>query len=141
MTNSTVVRHMSSVEDYRARLASLQGSWDTLSLLSHLRGDGADMTDTRQAFEALADDLVRSLSEEIYKKFLLALKAKSQIAIDIIVRNLFERTADIGFLAIDADIRDYLRQRREGAADVQHPKGTDLFLHHAAISTIAFTQQ
>jgi len=119
MANSTVVRHMSSVEDYRARLAGLQGSWDTLSLLSHLRGDGADMTDTRQAFEALADDLVRSLSEETYKKSLLALKAKGQIAIDIIVRNLFERTADIGFLAIDADIRDYLRQRRESAADEQ----------------------
>lgn len=118
MVNSEVVRHMSSVEDYRARLANLQGSWDTLSLLSHLRGDGADMTGTRQAFEALADDLVRSLSEETGKKALLALKAKGQIAIDIIVRNLFERTADIGFLAVDEDIRDYLRRRREDNADV-----------------------
>lgn len=123
MDKSAVVRHMSSVEDYRARLAGLQGSWDTLSLLSHLRGDGADMTDTRQAFATLADDLVRSLSEETYKKALLALKAKGQIAIDIIVRNLFERTADIGFLAIDADIRDYLRQRRESAADQQALSG------------------
>lgn len=118
MVKSTVVRHMSSVEDYRARLASLQGSWDTLSLLSHLRGDGADVSGTRQAFEALANDLVRSLSEETYKKALLALKAKGQIAIDVIVRNLFERTADIGFLAIDDDIRDYLRQRRAEGANV-----------------------
>jgi hypothetical protein len=30
MVKAAVVRHMSSVEDYRARLASLQGSWDTL---------------------------------------------------------------------------------------------------------------
>lgn len=122
MVKAAVVRHMSSVEDYRARLASLQGSWDTLSLLSHLRGDGADMSSTRQAFEALANDLVHSLSEETYKKAMLALHAKSQIAIDVIVRNLFERTADIGFLAIDDDIRDYLRQRR---TDGEHAKQLD----------------
>lgn len=118
MVQSTVVRHMSSVEDYRARLASLQGSWDTLSLLSHLRGDGADVSGTRQAFEALANDLVQSLAEETYKKSMLALKAKGQIAIDVIVRNLFERTADIGFLAIDDDIREYLRHRRTEAANI-----------------------
>jgi chemotaxis signal transduction protein len=118
MIKAAVVRHMSSVEDYRARLANLQGSWDTLSLLSHLRGDGADMSATRQAFESLANDLVHSLSEETYKKAILALKARGQIAIDVIVRNLFERTADIGFLAIDDDIRDYLRQRRADASQV-----------------------
>ncbi|WP_129642746.1 chemotaxis protein CheW [Peristeroidobacter agariperforans] len=116
MVKAAVVRHMSSVEDYRARLANLQGSWDTLSLLSHLRGDGADMSTTRQAFEGLANDLVHSLSEETYKKAMLALKARGQIAIDVIVRNLFERTADIGFLAIDDDIREYLRQRRADAS-------------------------
>ncbi|WP_157995264.1 chemotaxis protein CheW [Peristeroidobacter soli] len=119
MVKAAVVRHMSSVEDYRARLASLQGSWDTLSLLSHLRGDGADMSGTRQAFEALANDLVHSLSEETYKKAMLALKARGQIAIDVIVRNLFERTADIGFLAIDDDIRDYLRQHRADGSQVK----------------------
>jgi chemotaxis signal transduction protein len=118
MVKSAVVRHMSSVEDYRARLASLQGSWDTLSLLSHLRGDGADVSGTRQAFESLANELVQSLGEETYKKAMLALKAKGQIAIDVMVRNLFERTADIGFLAIDDDIRDYLRQRRVDGANV-----------------------
>src|SRR5687768_14724360 len=118
MVKAAVVRHMSSVEDYRARLANLQGSWDTLSLLSHLRGDGADMSATRQAFEDLANDLVHSLSEETYKKAMLALKARGQIAIDVIVRNLFERTADIGFLAIDDDVREHLRQRRADGANV-----------------------
>lgn len=119
MVKAAVVRHMSSVEDYRTRLATLQGAWDTLSLLSHLRGDGTDMSGTRQAFEALAHDLVQSLSEETYKKAMLALQAKSQIAIDIIVRNLFERTADIGFLAVDDDIREYLRQRRADGTRVE----------------------
>src|SRR3954468_4353933 len=112
MVNPTA-RHMTSVEDYRARLATLQGAWDTLSLLSHLSGDATDMGGTRQAFETLTTDLVSNLAVETQRKALLALKAKGQIAIDIIVRNLYERTADIGFLSTDEDIRNYLRQQRE----------------------------
>src|SRR3954464_12959360 len=110
-------RHMTSVEDYRARLATLQGSWDTLSLLSHLSGDATDMGGTRQAFETLTTDLVSNLAVETQRKALLALKAKGQIAIDIIVRNLYERTADIGFLSTDEDIRNYLRQRRQHSSE------------------------
>jgi len=102
---------MSSVQDYRQRLAALQNSWDTLSLLSHLSGDGTDMGGTRQAFETLTSELMRNLGVETHRKALLGLKAKGQIAIDIMVRNLYERTADIGFLSTDEDIRAYLAAR------------------------------
>ncbi|MFA9238639.1 MAG: hypothetical protein ACEQSQ_01970 [Candidatus Paceibacteria bacterium] len=37
------------------------------------------------------------------------MKFKSQVAIDILIRNLFERTADIGFLATDDDIRNFIQ--------------------------------
>jgi chemotaxis signal transduction protein len=110
MPHTHIARHMSSVEAYRQRLASLQGAWDTLSLLSHLATDSSDMTGTRQAFEALSADLIKSLASETHKKSLLALKARAQIAIDILVRNLFERTADIGFLSADQDICEYVRE-------------------------------
>lgn len=109
MRHTNIAKYMASVEAYRERLASLQGAWDTLSLLSHLAADSSDISGTRHAFETLASDLVKSLAVETQKKSLLALKARSQIAIDILVRNLFERTADIGFLAADQDIRDYAR--------------------------------
>ena len=108
-------RHMSSVQDYRQRLAALQNSWDTLSLLSHLSGDGTDMGGTRQAFESLTTELMRNLGVETHRKALLGLKAKGQIAIDIMVRNLYERTADIGFLCTDGDIRAYLASREAAA--------------------------
>lgn len=111
-----IAKHMPSVEEYRTRLATLQGSWDTLSLLSHLSGDATDMGGTRQAFETLTGELIDRLATETHRKALLALRAKGQIAIDIVVRNLYERTADIGFLSTDADIRDFLRQSREQAA-------------------------
>jgi chemotaxis signal transduction protein len=110
MRHTNIARYMASVEAYRERLASLQGAWDTLSLLTHLAADTSDISSTRQAFETLATDLIKSLAVETQKKSLLALKARSQIAIDILVRNLFERTADIGFLAADQDIRDYARE-------------------------------
>jgi chemotaxis signal transduction protein len=119
MLSPSVVKHMSSVEDYRQRLAASQGAWDTLSMLSHLSGDGSDMGSTRQAFEALATDLVKSLGDETHHKALLGLKAKSQIAIDVLVRNLFERTADIGFLSTDDDIREFAATPRDDAGGRQ----------------------
>lgn len=111
--SNAAARHMPSVEDYRERLANLQGSWDTLSLLSHLSGDATDMGGTREAFESLTGELVKHLAAETHRKVLLGLKARSQIAIDIIARNLFERTADIGFLSTDDDLRQYLRLRHQ----------------------------
>ena len=104
---------MPAVAGYRERLATLQGAWDSLALLSHLSEDGTNLTDTRQAFESLAGDLVTHLAAETRKKALLAVRARAQVVIDILVRNLFERTADIGFLAADAAIRHFLQETPE----------------------------
>jgi chemotaxis signal transduction protein len=104
---SRLTKYMPAVVGYRERLATLQGAWDSLALLSHLSDDGTNLSNTREAFESLAADLVTHLETETHKKALLAARARAQVAIDILVRNLFERTADIGFLAADDDIRNY----------------------------------
>src|ERR1700758_1520049 len=106
---SRLTKYMPAVIGYRERLASLQGAWDSLALLSHLSEDGTNLSNTREAFESLAADLVTHLEHEIHRKALLAARARAQVAINILVRNLFERTADIGFLAEDAAIRDFAR--------------------------------
>lgn len=103
-----LIRHMEAVEHYSQSLNSLQGVWDNLALLGHLSGTGTDMTTTRQAFQRLSNDLLGNLSSESLKKTTLEMKAKAQVAVDIMVRNLYERTADIGFLASDDEIRRYL---------------------------------
>ena len=108
---------MPTVVGYRERLATLQGAWDSLALLSHLNGDGTNLGSTRQAFELLAVDLVTHLAAETQKKALLAAKARAQVAIDILVRNLYERTADIGFLAEDDAIRSFARDAANQNAD------------------------
>ena len=101
------LKYMPTVDVYRLRLAGLQGVWDTLSLLSHMGGDGTDLTKTRAAFESLAGELVQHLCAETFRKSSHGLSAKAQVAIDVLVRNLFERTADIGFLCADDDLREF----------------------------------
>jgi chemotaxis signal transduction protein len=104
---SRLTKYMPAVVGYRERLATLQGAWDSLALLSHLSEDGTNLSGTRQAFESLAADLVTHLATETQKKALLAARARAQVSIDILVRNLFERTADIGFLAADEALRRF----------------------------------
>ena len=107
---SRLTRYMPAVAGYRERLATLQGTWDSLALLSHLSEDGMNLSATRQEFESLAGDLITHLEAETHRKALLAARARAQTAIDVLVRNLFERTADIGFLAADAALRRFAQE-------------------------------
>ena len=102
-----LLKWMPAVVEYRQRLASLQGAWDNLALLSHLGDDGTNLSSTREAFETLATHLVTHLGTETHQKTVQACEARAQVAIDILVRNLFERTADVGFLAADDAIRKF----------------------------------
>lgn len=102
--------HMPQVEEYREVLQSLQAVWDNLSLLGQMSGTTTEMGHTREAFAGLTCELLNNLAEQTLAKRILAMAAKSQVVIDILVRNLFERTADIGFLATDDDIRYFAAQ-------------------------------
>ncbi len=109
MAEEQLLKWMPAVVEYRQRLASLQGAWDNLALLSHLGDDGTNLSSTREAFETLASQLVTHLGTETHEKTVLACEARAQVAIDILVRNLFERTADVGFLAADDAIRKFCK--------------------------------
>jgi len=104
-----IIPHMAAAEEYGGVLQHLQSVWDNLSLLGQLSGTGTDMSGTRRAFGELAVSLLNQLGKEALKKCLQDLGSKAQVAINILVRNLFERTADIGFLSCDEDIRAFLR--------------------------------
>jgi len=107
-TLNGIIRHMQGVEDYREVLGKLQVTWDTLGLLGQLTGAATEMAGTREAFQQLTGDLLNHLGRETRHKAVADLRAKAQTSIDILVRNLFERTADIGFLSADDDIREFL---------------------------------
>jgi chemotaxis signal transduction protein len=110
-----IIPHIAVAEEYGGMLQQLQTVWDNLSLLGQLSTTGTDMTDTRRAFSELASDLLNQLGTEALKNCLQEAGCKAQVAINILVRNLFERTADIGFLSCDEDIRAFLRLPRDAA--------------------------
>lgn len=65
------------------------------------------LTETRQRFADLQAQLVRQLGFENLAELGDELGATAQCCIDILVRNLFERTADVGFLATDEVLSDF----------------------------------
>jgi chemotaxis signal transduction protein len=62
------------------------------------------MVATRTGFAHLEQALVANLVQEKVRHVLANLSTQARYAIDLLVRNLFERTADVGFLATDADL-------------------------------------
>ena len=112
-----ILRHMQSVKGYEKSLEVLSEKWNLLTMMGKMSNTGMDMNDTRGAFETLTSELLEKLGMEILKKTTSEMEAKAQVAVDIVIRNLFERTADIGFLATDDDIRLFLRQLLDKVSD------------------------
>lgn len=65
------------------------------------------MAATRAGFNRLEQELVTSLVREKVATVLAKIGAKAQYVIDIVVRNLYERTADVGFLATDRELCEF----------------------------------
>lgn len=108
-----VINHMDSVDEYREELLRLGAQWDLLTILGQMVGTGTDMTGTRRGFLDLTNRLLCQLAMENIRKTVQEIASKAQVAVDIMIRNLFERTADIGFLATDDDIRDFIIKNEE----------------------------
>lgn len=119
------IRYMPQVDAYHDELIRLQAVWDNLTLLGQLSGVGGEMGNTRNAFFELSQALMNHLGAEYLQRIKDVLRMKGTVAVDMIQRNLFERTADIGFLATDDSIRQYMRQvpkfaNRYGEEHKQH---------------------
>lgn len=110
-----LANHFKKVNDFRSNIYQLQHAWDSLALMAQLSGTGSEMEETRSAFNTISNDVLRHLSQETLHKTAAQLSSKAFEIINLLVRNLFERTADIGFFATDDDVRDYLEKQ---AADI-----------------------
>ena len=84
---------------------TLTGKINALNVAANL----FEFTDkTAVIFDELKVELIDALLEENIKKISTELNFKAKTAIDILIRNLFERTADVGFFSTDSLIREYL---------------------------------
>ncbi|MDO8773066.1 MAG: chemotaxis protein CheW [Burkholderiaceae bacterium] len=77
------------------------------------------MAATREGFNRLEQELVASLVHEKVSTVLSAIGTKAQYVIDIVVRNLYERTADIGFLATDNELCAFAAGLHENQAKIR----------------------
>ena len=70
-------------------------------------------------FSTLKEELIQALVEEDSNKVVGELKLKAQLSIDVLKRNLFERTADVGFLATDSEIITFLEDENYPKEQIQ----------------------
>lgn len=107
---------MVDVRNFETRLAQLNDWWGKITLIGKINSHNVaptildDMARTQNKFGELQRKLTHNLLVENLQKLVLDNASKAQVAIDLLVRNLFERTADVGFLATDDDIRVFLAQ-------------------------------
>ena len=107
---------MPQVKQYETKLDILTDWWGKVALIGKINSHShasiilSDMEDTKAKFGDLHNKLINNLLFEHVKKVIVDNTAKSQVTIDILIRNLFERTADVAFLATDDDIRQFIKQ-------------------------------
>ena len=63
---------------------------------------------TRAGVSQLEEELVASLAREKMNTVMAEMATKSEYIIEIVVRNLYERTADVGFLATDRELCSFV---------------------------------
>jgi chemotaxis signal transduction protein len=109
--------YMPDVQECNKSISDLNDQWDNIKLLSEIncpiqsKSVLPNMTKIQNGFIDLQEELIDTLVSEKLKKMEQKIISKTQVAIDILIRNLFERTADIGFLATDDDIRRFVENK------------------------------
>ena len=96
---------MPQVKQYATKLESLNDWWGSVALIGKINSHRLaavildDMQSTKEKFGELHSNLIDNLLFEHVNKVIVNNTAKAQVTIDILIRNLFERTADVAFLA------------------------------------------
>lgn len=110
------IAHMPFVRFSQLELIKLSGWWQSVNMVGKINSDRInatlmqDLEATRQSYQDLQDRLIEQLIREQLAEVNTELADKAQVAIDLLKRNLYERTADVGFLAQDNEIRRYLSE-------------------------------
>ena len=107
---ATFLPYMRDVAGYEQTLQELGLMWRLIDASARMNCPAeaktilSSLATTRNGFSALESALVSTLALEKVANVQRAIGTKAQYIIDIIVRNLFERTADVGFLATDREL-------------------------------------
>jgi chemotaxis signal transduction protein len=109
-----VAPRMQSLQKLEKSLKRLDLSWKVIETTARVVGPPdavgfvATLEHTRLAFSRLASEMVAQIALTHLENCQHDLASRAQVAIDILVRNLFERTADVGFIATDGPLVSYV---------------------------------
>ena len=102
-----VVRSEQSLRELNLMWRMIESS-AKMNYLAETKSILQTMAATRAGFDQLEHELVSSLVHEKCANVLTEIGTKAHYVIDIVVRNLYERTADVGFLATDRDLCEFV---------------------------------
>lgn len=117
----TFLRALPELSGFLASFASINKRWGaaiTAGMIEAGRMDQEaanlfnpliqDMGSTKEKFRLIQNRLVGAILQEIVKKAVRELSDAAKFAINILKRNLYERTADVGYLATDGVLQAFL---------------------------------
>lgn len=84
-----------------------------------------DMRATKKKYEDIQQKFIDVLLDEMLKKVVMEIADAAKFTINILKRNLFERTADVGYLATDVEIVHFLKLFNTEATPEQIDLQTD----------------
>ncbi len=123
-----VAPRMQSLQKLEKSLKRLDLSWKVIETTARVvspsdsSGFISTLEHTRSAFSQLSGEMVEQIAQTHMTNCLHDLASKAQVAIDILVRNLFERTADVGFIATDAPLVSFVLEPTERSASQLHAR-------------------
>jgi chemotaxis signal transduction protein len=126
-----VAPRMQALQKLEKSLKRLDLSWKVIETTARVVsppesvGFIATLEHTRAAFSRLATEMVEQIAQTHRANCQHDLAARAQVAIDILVRNLFERTADVGFIATDAPLVSFVQAPTNRAGDRLHARLTE----------------
>lgn len=109
-------KHISSIQNTQQMLDKLLLEWSVVSVISKINNNqiGTQFLDSISQTESKFIDLSQTLIKRILGRYLgklhVDLHLHSEAFMEILNRNLFERSADIGFLAMDTTIAEFMAQ-------------------------------
>ncbi len=112
-----VVRSEHSLRELNLMWRMIESS-AKMNYLAETRSILQTMAATRAGFDQLEHELVSSLVHEKCANVLMEIGTKAHYVIDIVVRNLYERTADVGFLATDRDLCEFVAGVQDNAESI-----------------------
>ena len=124
-----------SVIKHQSNLTNLNRWWDKVALVGKINSLNvpqsllANMLDTKGEFADLQELLIENLLAEQLQQVGRKHRSMAQTLIDIPNRNLFERTADVGFLATDTRFVNFLKTPHN-ITDTQTATDTQNIVQH-----------